>query len=285
MYYLGCPMWANERWKGNLFPNQSRSADFLAHYSRYFNSVEGNTTFYADPTPATVERWAMQTPADFRFTFKIPKQLSHQIHPEPIAALRQWLDLLKPLQTRIGFIHLQLSEFNRLADPEQFFEFLQEIRKFSACCVEVRHPHFFDKAQHEQTLHQLLRAAQSERMVFDSRALFSQPATTEALVDAQAKKPKLPVHVVALTSQPAFRFIGVDDMAVNRQFYQPWLLKMQQWLQEGKTPYAFFHTPDNQFAPLLCRQFAEDLAALCAEPHAILDPWPSALLPSQATLF
>ena len=205
----------------------------------------------------------MQTPADFRFTFKIPKQLSHQIHPEPIAALRQWLDLLKPLQTRIGFIHLQLSEFNRLADPEQFFEFLQEIRKFSACCVEVRHPHFFDKAQHEQTLHQLLRTAQCERMVFDSRALFSQPATTEALVDAQAKKPKLPVHVVALTSQPAFRFIGVDDMAVNRQFYQPWLLKMQQWLQEGKTPYAFFHTPDNQFCTAI-------VSAICRRSRGIV---------------
>ena len=69
MYYLGCPMWANERWKGNLFPNQSRSADFLAHYSRYFNSVEGNTTFYADPTPATVGTLGHADARRFSFYF------------------------------------------------------------------------------------------------------------------------------------------------------------------------------------------------------------------------
>ena len=71
-------MWANERWKANLFPNNSRSTDFLAHYSRYFNTVEGNTTFYADPNAETILRWAATVPADFRFSLKVPKRLSHQ---------------------------------------------------------------------------------------------------------------------------------------------------------------------------------------------------------------
>ncbi len=278
-------MWANERWKGGLFPENSRSSDYLAHYSRYFNSVEGNTTFYADPSPASIERWAASVPADFRFSLKIPKRLSHHVHPEPIAELRQWLERLKPLQNHIGFIHLQLAESNRLSEPEKTMEFINEINQFAACCVEVRHFNFFDKAQHEQHLHQLLRATNAERMCFDSRALFSVAASTPELVDAQAKKPRLPVHAVALTNQPAFRFIGVDDMVINRQFYQPWLSKMQQWLGEGKTPYAFFHTPDNKLAPELSRLFAEDLFQLTGESHPVLAQWPQALSPIQQGLF
>lgn len=278
-------MWANERWKGNLFPQQSRSSDFLAHYSQYFNAVEGNTTFYADPSPSTVERWRNSVPANFRFSLKIPKRLSHQAHPEPIAELRQWLDLLKPLQAHIGFIHLQLAESNRLLDREKFQEFINEINNFASCCVEVRHISFFDKAEREQYLHQILRLTHTERMCFDSRALFSVVADSAELIDAQAKKPRLPVHAVALTQQPAFRFIGVDDMTVNRNFYQPWLHKMQQWLSEGKTPYAFFHTPDNKLAPELARQFAQDLFSLSGETHQVLQPWPESLNPLQAGLF
>ncbi len=278
-------MWANERWKGSLFPKNSRSSDYLAHYSQYFNAVEGNTTFYADPTPATIERWANVVHPDFRFSLKVPKRLSHQAHPEPITELRQWLNLLKPLQKQIGFIHLQFAESNQLLDSQQTTHFIQEINNFAACCVEVRHPSFFDKATREQYLHQILRACQVERMCFDSRALFSVTADTPELIDAQAKKPKLPVHAVALTNHPAFRFIGVNDMAINRQFYQPWLGKMQQWLSEGKTPYAFFHTPDNQLAPELARLFAEDLLAITGESHQVLQPWPETLSPVQQGLF
>jgi uncharacterized protein YecE (DUF72 family) len=60
---------------------------------------------------------------------------------------------------------------------------------------------------------------------------------------------------------------------------------MQQWLSEGKTPYAFFHTPDNQLAPELARLFAEDLFAITGESHQVLQPWPETLSPVQQGLF
>ena len=45
---------------------------------------------------------------------------------------------------------------------------------------------------------------------------------------------------------------------------------LQQWLDAGKSPFCFFHTPDNTLAPQLCRQFAADLGY----PHPCLAPWP-----------
>jgi uncharacterized protein YecE (DUF72 family) len=272
MYYLGCPMWANPRWRGNLFADNSQATTFLSQYGRFFNAVEGNTTFYASPSADMIARWDEQSPESFRFNFKLPQSISHQTAAPQ--ELNQWLMLIRPLRHKIGFIHLQLpASFG----PEQLpylALLLEKIRADYPCALEVRHPAFFDKAQQQQALHQLLRATMTERLCLDSRALFSVPPDSAALIDAQQKKPRLPVHAVALTKQPVFRFIGLDDLAANRQFYQPWLVKMQVWCAQGLTPYAFFHTPDNKLAPELARQFAADFAALTGESHPVLAPWP-----------
>lgn len=270
MLYLGCPMWANPKWKGSLFPQNSLSGDFLSHYSRYFNSVEGNTTFYADPSAETVQRWATQTAEDFRFTLKVPQRISHQQVDNIPQQLAQWLQLVAPLQQKLALIHLQLPARSGPQQLTSIAGLLEQICSEHRCAVEVRHAAFFDKAQHEVALHKLLQRFNAERVVFDSRALFAVAATDDALAEAQRKKPRLPVHAISFTDTPMLRFIGTNDMQHNRQFYQPWLNKIRQWLEQGKTPFCFFHTPDNALAPQLCRLFAQDLGA----EHACLTPWP-----------
>ena len=59
-YYLGCPGWGTKTWVGKLFPPGTRSTEFLERYARVFNTVEGNTTFYALPPADTVARWRDQ---------------------------------------------------------------------------------------------------------------------------------------------------------------------------------------------------------------------------------
>lgn len=286
MYYLGCPMWANEQWRGSLFDADCLTPDFLAQYSRYFNAVEGNTTFYANPAATTVLRWQAQAGQGFRFVLKVPKQISHHLRgAERAAALTQWLELMLPLRAQIGLCHLQLSAQYLITADADFPFLLQQLRQFSAVAVEVRHPAFFNKGSAEQRLHQLLREARCERVILDSRALFARAPSTAALQDAQQKKPRLPVHVCALGQSPMFRFIGVSDLAANRPFYRPWLHKMAQWLADGQTPYAFFHTEDNISAPLLARQFARELFELCGASHPVLQAWPGDLAPSQSSLF
>jgi uncharacterized protein YecE (DUF72 family) len=270
MLYLGCPVWANPQWKNLIFNSKLDPSEFLANYSRFFNSVEGNTSFYADPSPDTVLRWKTQSHEAFRFTLKLPKRLSHDFQRFQIEEVQLWLDLIAPLANKLALVHLQLPASFSPAHLVWLKQMLTSLRSSFPVAVEVRHPVFFDKAEHEVTLNRLLRDFDAERVIFDSRALFSVPATTAALLDAQRKKPYLPVHAIALTKQPVLRFVGTDDMAVNQEYYQPWLGKVQQWLDEGKTPFCFFHSPDNLTAPLLARQFVMDLGI----EHPILAPWP-----------
>jgi uncharacterized protein YecE (DUF72 family) len=263
-------MWANSRWKGSLFADDLHNNQFLAGYSQYFNSVEGNTSFYADPAANQLKRWAEQLPADFRFVFKIPRRFSHALNELDHSALLAWWQHFSPLHPYIGLIHLQLPASAGPSMLRQLATVLKLLSSAVPLAVEVRHLAFFDKAEHELALNRLLQEYEAERVVLDSRALFSVPANSPALLDAQAKKPRLPVHAICLSARPMLRFIGTDDLALNRQFYSPWLNKIKHWLAEGKTPYCFFHTPDNTLAPQLCRQFVEDLQ----HPHAVLLPWP-----------
>ena len=270
MLYLGCPLWASPQWKHSLFTSDAKPVEFLPQYSRFFNTVEGNTSFYADPSTQTLKRWLEDTPTDFRFVLKVPQRISHRNPADALQSLADWLNLVRLLGEKLALVHLQLSARTGPKDLVLLSQWVALIREQVPCAVEVRHPAFFDKAEHEINLHKMLQRFGAERVVLDSRALFSVAANTPALLDAQAKKPRLPVHAISFSQTPMLRFIGTDDMTLNRHFYQPWLAKVQQWLDEGKSPFCFFHTPDNQLAPQLCRQFASDLQYQ----HHCLTPWP-----------
>ncbi len=96
-YYLGCPSWSENAWRDYLYPQDAKSTDFLKLYSQVFNAVEGNTTFYASPSAATVQRWAEIMPEHFRFTAKFPGDISHNGDlRERLTATETFLQLLSP---------------------------------------------------------------------------------------------------------------------------------------------------------------------------------------------
>ncbi|RYF89308.1 MAG: DUF72 domain-containing protein, partial [Chitinophagaceae bacterium] len=59
------------------FPAAFRDQSRLHYYSRLFNSIEINSSFYKLPLPATFEKWAADVTEDFRFTLKLSKCVSH----------------------------------------------------------------------------------------------------------------------------------------------------------------------------------------------------------------
>lgn len=62
---LGTQGWNYDAWVGALYPSGTRQADFLATYTRAFDTVEVDSTFYAIPPEKTVLGWAERTPPTF----------------------------------------------------------------------------------------------------------------------------------------------------------------------------------------------------------------------------
>jgi uncharacterized protein YecE (DUF72 family) len=238
-YYLGCPSWSEPAWRGSLYPEGSRSADFLPLYAQVFNAVEGNTTFYAKPSVDTVARWAERMPAHLRFCAKLPREISHNGDlRDQLSATDDFRRLLAPLGKRVVPFWLQLpASFGpqRLAELSAFIEPWQA----EALAVEVRHPAFFAKGEEERSLNRLLHGRGIERICLDSRALFSCVSSAPAVLHAQAKKPRLPLRPTAFSQAPQLRFIGHPELLANDPFMAPWLDKVAGWIEEGRTPYVW----------------------------------------------
>ncbi|MDW2636713.1 DUF72 domain-containing protein [Citrobacter portucalensis] len=251
----------------------------LTQHTRHVNCVEGNTTLYALPKADIVARWQAQTTDAFRFCFKFPATISHQ------AALRNCDDLVQefftrmlPLESRIGQYWLQLPATFGPRDLPALWQFLDVLPNSFTYGVEVRHPDFFAKGEAEQLFNRGLHERGVNRVILDSRPVHAAIPHTEAIRDAQRKKPKVPVHAVVTANHPMVRFIGSDNMAQNSELFAVWLTKLSLW-QRTTTPYLFLHTPDIAQAPELVDTLWADLRSALPE----IGSAPS--IPQQSSLF
>lgn len=257
-YFLGCPSWSENAWREYLYPADARPSDFLGLYCQVFNAVEGNTTFYARPAPATLERWAQIMPAHFRFTAKFPGDISHadDLRQQCVAA-HTFINLLKPLGARVAPYWLQLPASFGPARLGELVAFIDEVDVPLA--VEVRNKAFFAKGEEERLLNRLLLDRGVERICLDPRALFSCTSRDPGVLHAQSKKPRVPPRPAAFSQSPQVRFIGHPELAANEPFLLPWLAKVAAWIEEGRTPYVFLHTADNRLAAALAQRFHQGL--------------------------
>lgn len=258
-------MWFMEDWRGNMLSDWQTSTTALAEYSRVFASVEGNTTFYGLPTAQRTAQWLDMTPEYFRFCFKVPKDVSHA--DNLMTAYRKYrqpfLAFIQHLGDRLGSVVLQLPATFSPVRQQELNAFLLLLKQDVAAdiSVELRHPGFFDKSTHESGLLRSLSDMGVGRTLFDSRGLFADVTLSEAVLDARAKKPGMPVHPVATNNAPLVRFIGHSDWRHNDRYLLQWKQKLGQWLHEGRTPYFFIHTAGNIDVPFFVR-YLEDLWGL-----------------------
>jgi len=244
-YYLGGPQWQAPAWHSQL----PAGGPPLARYAKVFNTVEGNTTFYASPSRAQSEQWRQQVPDDFRFLLKLPKALTHEHFLHGVEQQFQaFLRLVEPLRDVLGPMLLQLPAGFGPGHLDQLWRFLDTAPVDLDWTVEVRHPAFFAKGEAERALNRGLMECKLARVVLDSRALFSAFPDNPVTIDAQRKKPRVPVHLLPSEGAPVIRFIGHPDLDANRPFLAPWVERVARWIETGIRPYVFMHMPDNNHA-------------------------------------
>lgn len=258
-YYIGLPQWKHPRWDQS-FQTDSQQPD-LAQYATSFSSVEGNTTFYGLPERETVLRWRAQTPASFRFCFKFPQSISHVARLRGCdTELKQYLERMLLLEQQLGMLCLQLPATFGPHDVPELARFLLHLPAGIRYALEVRHFAFFQGGEAERSLNRLLMETGINRVSFDTRALFAHPETDAVTREALAQKPRLPLRVLATGSSPMIRFIAPLALEQGYTWLEPWVGQVLKWVDEGKTPFMFMHTPDNALAPELARWFAAKLA-------------------------
>lgn len=246
-WYLGTMGFSYKDWQGALYPSGLDTRNFLSHYSRIFNAVEIDSSFYGTPRKATIHRWMAVTPAEFRFALKTPQTITHE--GELVKSLPDMLGFLENarlLKDKLGAILLQFPPSFAQNQAERLAEFLaglydhDQLVRGARLAVEFRHPSWYTAAG-------------------DTASLL----TRYGVCWAATEFPGLPREAPRTANFLYIRWIGqhgtYDHHTHVRQDRTPeltwWWAHLQSQLENVETIFGFFNNDYAGFAPGTCNLF------------------------------
>lgn len=139
---IGCAGWSIPASEAHRLPGEE---SHLERYARSLNAVEIDSSFYRSHRRSTYQRWADSVPDRFRFSVKIPKQISHEAElRKSQRELEAFISESSGLGPKLSCLLLQLppSLSFDAGIAGAFFTTLSRLTDTPAVC-EPRHPSWF----------------------------------------------------------------------------------------------------------------------------------------------
>ena len=277
-YRLGLPAWAFPGWRGTYF---SANADPLEQYSKVFNAVEGNTTFYGVPKPAKVAHWAAQIAGrDFRFCFKLPQTVTHR-RQSSAADLKALLTALDELEEQLGPLLVQFPPTIGEAELPSVTRLLERLPSRWPRVVELRDPALFKMPE---LLKRYRDSWGCNLVTMDAHPLHGGDPNHPAVVGALHEKAALPgldKLPDMLEDQPSLlRLVLHPQDNRTDEALRQWAERLSERITLRRPTYVTIHCPDNGYCP----DFAETFHQALSQSTAVgtLPAWPQ---PQQDQLF
>lgn len=147
--FVGGAGWSIPREHASQFAATVEDGDtagtHLTRYARRLPAVEINSSFYRSHRPATYARWAASVPAHFRFSVKMPRQITHiQRLRETEEMLTGFVGEAEALGEKLGSILVQLPPSLVFAEAAASGFFAAVRERFGGFIVcEPRHASWF----------------------------------------------------------------------------------------------------------------------------------------------
>ena len=238
-WFLGTMGFSYEDWAGPFYPENLAQSKFLKHFSRYFNAVEIDSTFYGKPRLQTVQRWYSTTPDHFRFCLKTPRSITHDkglrgAHLE----MAEFLTVLRELRDKLGVVLIQLPPSFTIDQTEVLAKFLGELPSDLNYAIEFRH-----QSWHQTNTYELLQM--------------------HNITWAATEYPDLSRGVQLTTGYIYFRLIGQhgqferhDRQQIDRSMNLKWWYQhLDKQLDKVESIYGFFNNDYAGFGVGSCNQF------------------------------
>lgn len=142
-YYIGTSGWSYNHWIKRFYPEKLDKNEWLSFYSRYFNTVEINMSFYRFPSPAMLRVWYKKTPKDFKFTLKANRLITHNKKLKNADSLvKSFYSLTSLLKEKASCILFQLPP-NLNKDIKRLDNFIKILPKKYDIAFEFRNESWF----------------------------------------------------------------------------------------------------------------------------------------------
>jgi uncharacterized protein YecE (DUF72 family) len=218
--YIGPPVWSHPGWVGTLYPKKTPSKDYLKFFSRCFNAIELNSTFYRTPTERTLTEWKNSTPENFRFSPKLNQAISHaKAIPELVS---DFCKTMKSLDDRLGLSFLQLPPtFSRNQLPTLKI-LLKAVPKNYPLAVEFRHPSWF----------------MGGKLTADISDFLSDLGMSTVITDALGRGDVL--HSTLTSKKVMVRFLANEMHPSDFRRIDLWVKKIGTWIEAGVQEIYFY---------------------------------------------
>lgn len=204
------------------FPPEHADRSRLGFYGLQENSLEINSSFYRLPQAKTIAKWCDEVPAGFRFTFKLWKEITHRKNLLFQAdRLQAFMQAISAAHAKKGAILLQFPPSLEVNALTQLRELLHALSDYDwLLAVEFRHPSWY-----ADPVYELLEEYQAALVLQDMpRAATPMIITSDDLIYLRFHGP-----------QGNYKGSYSDD------FLYEYALYIKEWLDEGKTVYAYFN--------------------------------------------
>jgi uncharacterized protein YecE (DUF72 family) len=227
---IGCSGWNYQSWRGGEFyPKGCPPSRWLEHYSRVFDTVEVNSTFYRLASQKAVAHWIEQTPPGFVFALKASRYLTHIKRladlDQGIARYYERIEPLTKTPEKLGPIVWQLPP-NFQRDEERLESALAALPE-GRHCFEFRHESWFT-----DDVYALLRAYGAALVIGDRKGL-----------DFQTYEMTADWTLVRFHHGHRGRRGNYSQSELEE-----WALRFEEWSREVEI-YAYFNNDWEVFAP------------------------------------
>jgi uncharacterized protein YecE (DUF72 family) len=103
-FFVGTSGFASPVMRGAVPAPTASAPDLLAAYSRLFPAVELDSVFYRRPSEETVGTWIDATPEDFRFSIRVPREITHVDLLQAPDRARDFIRTIEALGSRLGTV-------------------------------------------------------------------------------------------------------------------------------------------------------------------------------------
>jgi uncharacterized protein YecE (DUF72 family) len=257
---VGLSGWRYAGWRGDFYPQGLVQRRELAYAAERFSTVEINGSFYSLQRPSSYAAWRDQTPADFVFSVKGGRFITHMKRLVDVdAALANFFASgLLALDTKLGPILWQLPATSRF-DPEVLGEFLSRLPTTAGAAAELASRRDDQKVPTDRALTTTPRPQWRIRHALEPRhASFWDPAALGlleqfgvALVVSDAGD-KWPRFEQPTTDLMYLRLHGAEELYASGygpEALDQWAHKIAGWTGEGLDVFVYFDNDAKVRAP------------------------------------
>ncbi len=238
--FVGCAKWNKQDLKG-FYPRGTKNE--LAYYSRQFNCIELNATFYRIFPSAQFEKWGLTTPEGFKFFPKLVQNISHlkRLNDDIQPYVDEYLLNVGSLKEKLGTIFLQLHSNFGPKNFDRVVRFVEKWPKEFRLAIEFRHTDWFNQEQVANELY----------------ALLEEHNIANIITDTAGRRDLLHMR---LTNDEAFiRYVGANHPTDYTRL-DDWVERLGQWKKQGiRSIHFFVHQNVEVESPLLSAYFIEKL--------------------------